>query len=183
MKSLNSRQMQIVFSWALILSVLLSSCAAVQTAGVPPQLVQGEVMLLHPGSTWWGMMQALEGAAGTLRMMKDGQLVLGWVQPGLGSAYAYISEPTRMGMQNFLWQWGGKAQIVTGCDWQCLQSTLQSVGWKLVPAGAVPTEFMVELASAAAGFILVSTGLPNVIMLPAGLFDAPLNMKPPSVMN
>lgn len=182
MKSLNNRKMQILFSYALILSVLLSGCA-VQYAQVPPALIPGEVALLHPGSTWVGMMNALNGAPGTLRLMKEGQLVLAWHVPGLGSAYAYISEASRMGMQNFLWQWGGKGQIVTTCDWTCLQDTLLNNGWKVIPAGGVPAAFAAELSAACAGFIMVSAGLPNVIMLPMGLFDAPLNMQPVSLQN
>lgn len=165
--------------------MLLSGCGTIgfaPTTGVPSSVLTGDLRLVHPGGTFTGIYNAVQGKVDTIRFAKDGQYLLGWIMKDQGAAYAVI-EKSVMGLQNFFWSWGGKGMLMNTLTWEEFQRELINAGWTKITSSELSPEFVRQVVAVQTGLTTVastitaiSRGLPNIIILPVGLFDQPLGM-------
>lgn len=153
-----SRNMHKVYAIALVFSILLSACAAVQVSTDPGQT---GVVALGAQQTISGIRAALAEQPGTFIMRQGDLFLLAWPK---GSSYAYL----------FI----GKGTIdLSGIkantfDFARMVKFLENGGWRYVPASALPAKVVQVLSSYTVEMVMTGvSSLTTVFVLPVILLE------------
>ena len=156
-----------IFAVSLVLSALLSACAAVQVAPevmqVAPPVVQvaPEAVALGTGATIQGVRAALAQQPGTFIMQNKDLFLLAWPK---GSNYAYLV----VGKGSF----DVNAWARDTFNFQGAIRTLENGGWKYVPASALPAKIVNVLGSYSIEQVVAgAASMTSFYVLPVFLFD------------
>lgn len=153
-----------IFAVSLVLSALLSACAAVQVAPevmqVAPQ-VAPEAVALGTGTTIQGIRATLAQQPGTFIMQQNELFLLAWPK---GQTYAYLMV--------------GKGNIdlnsikANTFDFSKMIRFLEGGGWKYVPASALPAKVVKVLGSYSIEQVVAgAASMTSFYVLPVFLFD------------
>lgn len=166
----------------VILSMLMSSCAAIQ---VPPLY---DMLPIQPGSTLYGMAQAMKGAVGTAIFSKNGVYLITWSMKDSGAAYAVINgkyHDFETAIREFEWLSRGRGTLTTWDNFDIIRKSAAEQGWAKIPYTAVPIALRSAVTATAVIQGFTSAAMPTFFFIPAtiiqGLMENPLNVINPEI--
>lgn len=167
MKSFN---LYVALVAVVILSMLMSGCAAVS-------IPQYGALPMQPGSTIYGVREALRGATGTGVFMKDGMYLLSWSVKESGTAFAVLNgkPDPEWAYREFQWISQGKGTLVSWDSFNAITKAAYDNGWKQIPYTAVPAGMRVAVASAASLTVVAQTALPTIFVIPTFILEDMMN--------
>lgn len=154
----------------LIIVQLLTGCFAVN----PPQILDGQVYALHPGSTAYFTLKVLSGHLFGEVYQKDSLLFISFPVRDLGVAF-YTLKNTAGGWLEFLGEAQGKASLMNINDWvKFYDENILKGGWNKIQIKDVPSWLVVELVSYHAVAFLGRTANMMVVPLTNQIIKNPL---------
>ncbi len=159
----------LIFSMALVISLLLSGCAAAYTTGsptvvVPPVTIEpGQTIAIQAGHAQYGVDQALAMAPGTqiLRSPEGTGLIFRWISqsnPGVVYWWAWNQD---LDMLKMIKAGGNAANLET---YQQLTAALKDRGWRVVTAEEIGRAGLATLSTIASRALTTSA----FVILPPG---------------
>lgn len=153
-----SRNMYKLYAIGLLISILLSACAAVQVSTDPGQT---GVVALGAQQTMSGIRAALAEQPGTFIMRQGDLFLLAWPK-GTNYAYLFIGKGT-------IDLTGMKANTF---DFTRMVKFLENGGWKYVPASALPGKVVQVLSAYTVEMVIAgASSLTTVFVLPVILVE------------
>lgn len=168
-----NRYSNLIFSLALILSCLLSSCMAFDInyaiPARPPAVLPDQVVSLYPGSTLQGIANALKGLPGTQIWMKDGAMVFAWSVTGRG--WGVVGAIPAGNAQLGVIPKGLSGNLISADTYaNQLVTCLKDHGWVKITPAAVPLAFRTAVLQtvtvAAEHALFMSSSLANFFIIP-----------------
>jgi hypothetical protein len=148
----------------LVMSILLSACAAVQ---LPINDMQ--VAAVQAGTVAYGIQRALNGAPGAFvyqDVQEPGRIIFAWASPGVKGVGFFgvdVTKATTIDVYNILKQGGQMVNLKTASD---VTKFFEQTGYKVVPGSSVP----VTIKAALGLYMNTMRGTLSVpILIPAGL--------------
>lgn len=148
----------------LIFMCLLGAGLSSPAVPTPPG---GQIYLMSPATTFWGMIQTIKQAPGSFILAKDQLLIFSWAIKEGGQAYAMInSQVPSQAIPNFLQEAGGNGSFVNLKDMDQIMKCLKENGWKAIPPLAVPEIIRMAIIQGYAWMIQLSNSLPTFVFVP-----------------
>jgi hypothetical protein len=147
--------------------------AAVPVAKVPASIAIGEVMTISPGSTMYGITQALKGAPGTAIYAAPGDkfYIITWTIQGMGRAWASIANVPD-GFNSWVRATGAKGSIVNEADWATMEGYLKTGGLTTISASAIAGHISTAAIAYFAQLALIGAStFPTILAVPVFSLD------------
>ncbi len=162
-------QMNFVFTFALLCSLLLSACSAVQVAqSGASQLV--EVQTVGLGETLAGIQAAVQGQPGTFIMESDRLVLVAWARSN-SWCFASFSKQGKP-VIDLLSEMGWNAQAVDTFSFSDFVKSLEASGWKTITPDKLPPALLATLQSFTVTAVeTAANSLPTVLILPVVITD------------
>lgn len=158
---------------ALISTVISFAGFAINNIG-QPAIAPGDVLSVSGRTAMYGFEEAMREAPGTARYLSpDGQFVLwSWTWAG-NQAWAFMARGDAAVLDFF------KGNVTATASWDELKAVIEALGWKL----ATPQEvgMFLQARAVVGAWAVISRGLAVPILIPASLFDDPLQRVNPKV--
>jgi len=158
----------IVFT--LIISILLSACAAVES-GASNAPTYGQVFELQLQSTLWGMQQAAKGASGTSIFQKDNLITFLWTLKD-GWAFVTIDISSSNPVKQFI-DLSGRGNFVNPRSMSDIVRGMTESGWRVIPASQLPEVVVTALQPGSSLLGLAAGGTTSLLVVPADILMTP----------
>jgi len=163
-----TKKREMILTWALMLSLLLSGCSAIQEA------VQ-EWTFLQPIASFRGVAASVDGAIDTYRYMRGNEVVLMWFQDGGKPSWGLTLMKQSWQFPTSTWRYlteGKAVNIPAGGDAAKIDALLRANGWKMVESDKLDPQFVAAVKAGFETFMTFMTvralSWSSFIFIPAG---------------
>jgi hypothetical protein len=186
------RFMRTIVQFVLAMTLLMTAtaCGAVSfpttalRSSVPVTIAADQVLATSPGTTMYGIVQALSKMPGTAIFADPGNKTLMFTYPirDVGQAWATIPN-IENGFASFIRATDGSGSVVNPATWQKMLGWLKDGGYKMIEPGAVPAAITAEMAlyiTPALGAAAART-FPTILAVPIFTLDDLDNLLFPQI--